>query len=100
MDAKSSDVIECGSISVKCDNGEIIEFPVVDNKGLFPNFFRTAEKFRFQVQCYLVEGNTYALYKRVNNIAYLLCAWNKKEEINNEALELISSKKELSYLLN
>lgn len=96
----SNDIIDCASVAVRIGPGEYFEFAVVDNKGLFPNFYRTSQKFEVMVQCNCIEEFIYAIYKRKGNIAYLVCAWEKKHELNDAAIELIKSKPELAYLLN
>lgn len=93
-------IIKCESASVRLSSGEIFEFPVVDNKDLFPNFFRTTDKFGLELQCLFLESEIYAMYKRKDNIAYLICAWEKPEEINQEAMNEIIADPKLSYLLN
>lgn len=100
MSQTSNEFIKCDSASVRLSNGEIFEFPIVDNKDLFPNFFRTELDFSIQVQCYLIGNETYAMYKRKENVAYLVCAWGNKSEINEEAMLEITVNPELAYLLN
>lgn len=100
MNTPSIDVIECESASVRLSNGEIFEFAVVDNKGLFPNCYKATTDFDIQIQCYLLENNTHAMYKKKDNIAYLICAWSSASEINDEAMKEITSNPKLAYLLN
>lgn len=95
-----NDLIECESASVRLSNGEIFEFPVVDNKDTFPNFFRTNANSRIEIRSADFDELIIAMYKRKENLAYLVCAWEKKEEINKEAMEEIISNPKLAYLLN
>lgn len=100
MNITSEEIITCESASVRIAPGEYFEFPIVDNKGLFPNYFRTKSTFVFELQCNCIDNFIYALYMRKANIAYLICAWEKKEEINDRAMEVIKDNPSLHYLLN
>ncbi|MEB5973465.1 hypothetical protein MXF20_15400 [Pantoea dispersa] len=100
MSQPSNELIKCDSASVRLSNGEVFEFPIVDNKDLFPNLFRAESDFNIQVQCYLIDSEIYAMYKRKENIAYLVCAWENNSEINEEAMLEITTNPELAYLLN
>lgn len=100
MSQSENELIKCESASVRLNNGEIFEFPIVDNKDLFPNLFRTDAEFNIEIQCVLLENDTHAMYRRKANIAYLICAWENKEEINEEAMKEITSNPKFSYLLN
>ncbi|MCW1973491.1 UNVERIFIED_ORG: hypothetical protein FHW05_002339 [Pantoea agglomerans] len=93
-----TDVIECESVSVRCNDGEIFEFPVVDNKNVFPHFYRTDTEFTYQIQTLLIH-DLRAMYKKHKNIAYLICAWDKKEEISKEAMSVIISDETFHYLI-
>jgi len=88
------------SASVVLDNGEIFKFTLVDNKNIFKHYFKTDREFNIEIHGMSEELNIYAMYKRHDNLAYLVCAWEKKEEINKEAMNEIISNKRLSYLLN
>jgi len=90
---------EGGPVGVRCSDGEFIYFPLVDNKKLFPTHFKTNEDFSYQLSSAL-KFRTHALYKRHKNIAYLVCAWVGKDEINEAALKIIKADKTLHYLLN
>lgn len=98
MEKKKYELIECESVSVRLTSGFFFDFPIVDNKGLFSHFYRTYEEFEHQIKCCL-DTETYALYGRKENIAYLICAWKIKEEINESALNVISNSSKLNYLL-
>lgn len=100
MIVSANEVIICESVSVRIAPGEYFEFAIVDNKDLFPNFFRTTSEFDVEIRCNHINELTYALYKRKANIAYLVCAWEKKEEINDRAMEAIKASPNLHYLLN
>lgn len=88
------------SVSVVLDNGEIFKFSLVDNKNMFTHCFRTDRKFNIEIRSISEKLTIYAMYKRHENLAYLVCAWEKKEEINEEAMNEIISNEKLSYLLN
>lgn len=100
METTNPVIINCQSASVKLSSGKIFEFPIVDNKNLFAHFFRTKSDFRVEVHCSFMEETKYAMYKRKENVAYLVCAWEKKSEINEEAMQEITLNPKLSYLLN
>ncbi|QGY29050.1 hypothetical protein [Pantoea cypripedii] len=102
MTNSANDIIECESVSLRVAPGEYFNFPVVDNKGLFRHFYKTSEEFKFQVQSSepFEEDTIYALYGKKGDFAYLICAWDKKEEINDSALEILKSSVKFSYLLN
>ncbi|WP_152560670.1 hypothetical protein [Pantoea sp. NGS-ED-1003] len=100
MNTHLKNVIDCESISVRVAPGEYFEFAVVDNKDMFPHFFKTSESFNIQLQCNCIDSLVYALYERKGNIAYLVCSWEHKSEINDAALGIIRSRPNLSYLLN
>ncbi|WP_141240224.1 hypothetical protein [Pantoea ananatis] len=102
MNSPSVKIIECESVAVRCDDGEIFQFTVVDNKNLFSHFYRAnkigipSPDFDYQLQCCCYN---YALYKRHKNIVYLVCAWTTKEEINEPAMEIINTEERLHYLI-
>lgn len=100
MNTSINNIIDCESVSVRIAPGEYFEFAVVDNKDMFPHFFKTNDSFNVQLQCNCIGSFVYALYERKGNIAYLVCAWELKSEINKAALELIKARPNLSYLLN
>lgn len=100
MNTSSDEIITCESASVRIAPGIYFELPIVDNKDLFPNFFKTEENFRFQVQCNCINEFIYALYVRKENLAYLVCCWADKDEINEQAMQIIKSNPKLHYLLN
>lgn len=92
------DVIECESVAVRCHDGEIFEFPVVDNKNLFPHFFRTYADFSYQVQTNLIHGVT-AIYKKHKNISFLVGTLVKGGIVNDEVMKIIEEDDRLTYLL-
>ncbi|MDC7862241.1 hypothetical protein [Pantoea ananatis] len=98
MNSPSINVIKCDSVSVRCNDGEIFGFKVVDNKDMFPLFFRKNNNYDYCLQCLYV-AKAYALYKKHKNIYYLICVWSEKEELNTEALEIIHADESLHYLL-
>lgn len=100
MTTSSNEIITCESASVRIAPGEYFDFPIVDNKDLFPNYFRTQSEFQFQLQCNCIDNFIYALYMRKANIAYLVCAWANKDEINDQAMQIIKENPKLHYLLN
>ena len=100
MNISPNEVIKCESLKVKTITGSVFEFPVVDNKNMFPHFFKTQEVFDVQIQCSLLEDEAKAMYKRKDNIAYLICVWVKKEDINDKAMKEINERPKLSFLLN
>ena len=100
MRTSSNEIITCESASVRIAPGEYFEFPIVDNKDLFPHFFKTNSDFNFQVQCNCFEDFIYALYMRKEKLAYLVCCWANKDEINEQAMQIIKSNTSLHYLLN
>lgn len=100
MANSANDLIECESASVRLTSGNLFKFPIVNNKDVYRHFYKTDDEFEYQLQCLFLENDTYALYGKKENLAYLICAWNKKEEINDAALEVIKSSDKFSYLLN
>lgn len=100
MKTPSSEIINCESASVRIAPGKYFDFPIVDNKGLFPSFFKTNSDFNIQVQCNCINDFIYALYLRKEKLAYLVCAWANKNEINDQAMQIIKENPKLHYLLN
>ena len=100
MNTNPNEIIECESVSVRIGAGKYFEFPIVDNKDMFPHFFRANSDSNLQLQVSCLDELIYALYRREGNIFYLVCAWEKEEEINDEARKLIASSQKLINILN
>lgn len=100
MNTSSNEIIDCESVSVRIAPGEYFQFPVVDNKGLFPHFFRSESKSDLQLQTNCIDEYFHALYQRKGNVFYLVCAWQTKEEINNAALDMIKANPKFHHILN
>lgn len=100
MNTTSNEVFEYESVSVRIGPGKYFEFPIVDNKNLFPHFFKATSESKLQLQTNCSDVRIHALYQRKGNIFYLVCAWEKIEEINDEALKLINANPKLLHILN
>lgn len=85
-------IIECESFTLRVAPGEYQNFPVVDNKGLFPHFRKTDEVFINGFEVYRTDnGPVVGIYKKVSSFAILVCAFSKMEGINTEASVILSS---------
>ncbi|MCW9549663.1 hypothetical protein [Klebsiella oxytoca] len=79
------------SISVRVKPGSYITFPIVDNKGLFPQYISGTDF----ADSYLLETfygedlNTYGIYKVQSGLKFLICAFTCQEEINDHAMNAI-----------
>jgi len=99
MDNPTIDIFECHSLRVRCSDGELFEFPCVDNLDCFPFYFRGNIDSEIELRVTLSENELYAMYKRHKNIFYLIGAWSRHEDINDEVMKEIKSRDNLSYLI-
>lgn len=88
---------DCSSVRIRQQDGSLFEIPIVDNKGVFLNFFKTNEEFNYRIITLLDEEFTYGLYKKHGCIAYLLCAFSHVKELTEEAKNILQ--KDLPYIL-
>lgn len=85
-------LIKVGSFLLRIAPGEHQEFPVEDNKELFPHFRKTSEEFKFRLDSFFGDDvQTFGLYKKVGDFAILVCAFSKPEDVNEEAKTIIES---------
>lgn len=88
---------DCSSVRIRQQDGSLLEIPIVDNKGVFLNFFKTNEEFNYRMITLLDEEFTYGLYKNHSGIAYLICAFSHVQELTEEAKNIIE--KDMPYIL-
>lgn len=90
-----------GTVLLQTAPGEYLEFSLVDNKGLYPDFYRTTNSFSSEITMNLTAAYpSYAIYKKVGYYSILVCAFANKEEINEEAMSLINSNEKYLEILS
>lgn len=87
----TNEYVECSSIRIRQACGELLEIPVVDNKGVFRHYFMTLDEFNFSLKIIESKETNYGLYKRSGRLAYFICAFAKKEDLTNEAAEVMKN---------
>ena len=96
MNNKAQGLIECESFTLHIAPGKYQSFPVVDNKGLFPNFRKTNENFIYGFEIYRTDNGPFiGIYKKVGCFSILVSAFSKVNDINAEANEILSTDKSI-----
>ncbi|MBS6740382.1 MAG: hypothetical protein KH310_20155 [Enterobacteriaceae bacterium] len=77
-------------ISIRVAPGEYINFPVIDNKGLFQTHKRTEKSDGYRLESIaLDEFECYGIYKCEKGLAYLVAAFFSDDEIPESVSKLI-----------
>ncbi|MDU2939108.1 MAG: hypothetical protein E7B59_08065 [Enterobacteriaceae bacterium] len=85
-------------IRIRVSPGELVSFPVIDNKGLFVNHKGCGDKTGYLLEsCYLDDSSYYGIYTCVHGMAILTAAFSSDEVISRQvALTILKS---FPYLL-
>ncbi|WAT01495.1 hypothetical protein [Rouxiella chamberiensis] len=93
-------IYEVDSFTLCIAHGQYQSFSKVDNKGEFYDFYKTVSTDSLCLHLKPdVNRPIYALYKRFGSFFVLICAFENKDEICHEAMQIINSSEELKTSL-
>lgn len=100
MSNSTDQLITVESFNLRITPDEYEDFPFVDNKGFFPNFYKSQDLETEILKVELEENFTYAIYKKFGWFYVLICAFSNAAEINTAAMEIIKRSPGFKLSLN
>ncbi|TDN54651.1 hypothetical protein EC843_101702 [Buttiauxella sp. JUb87] len=77
-------------ISLRAKAGVYVDFPIIDNKGLFEHFYRSGKEDGYILETFYCDDvNQYGIYKNDAGISYLISTFSSKEDINVNSMVVI-----------